>query len=217
MRSLSSAWVDLVLAPPHPDRPCSLTAAFFVGSVMLIGPLLPTGFIPPDDLSADTGDDSSLPPGSTLTSRLESQRRKQARAARSSSQQEREARCIRAIGGGTTRQPTHSCQAASVRPTRRRPPFRSTSHPRGERSGVSKQDDRGRVARGATGCVARRTHLKVGLRWFGSEKYILVAGERRWRDVLAAACTGRWNAICASIRGTGEHHQRRRVWCAPRW
>jgi multidrug efflux pump subunit AcrB len=47
---------------PHPDD--AGRGVFFVGSFMLV-PLLPTGFMPPDDLS-QTQVTVSLPPGSTF-------------------------------------------------------------------------------------------------------------------------------------------------------
>lgn len=50
---LKHRWATLIAA-----------AAFFVGSIMLI-PLLPTGFIPPDD-NSQTQVYLELPPGSTL-------------------------------------------------------------------------------------------------------------------------------------------------------
>jgi len=54
-------WVRWALA--HRWITCIAAGAFFVGSIMLI-PLLPTGFIPPDDLS-QTQVYLELQPGST--------------------------------------------------------------------------------------------------------------------------------------------------------
>ena len=54
-----SAW-----ASKHRWITLGAAGAFFVGSVMLI-PLLPTGFVPPDD-NSQTQVNIELPPGSTL-------------------------------------------------------------------------------------------------------------------------------------------------------
>lgn len=67
---ISSAW-----ALKHRWVTMAAAGAFFVGSIMLI-PLLPTGFIPPDD-NSQTQVNIELPPGSTL-----SQTRAAAEAAR---------------------------------------------------------------------------------------------------------------------------------------
>ena len=80
----------------HRGWTVAATALFFVGSFMLV-PLLPTGFIPPDDLS-QTQVHVTLPPGSTLA-----QTRAAAEAAREVVRQHPQIlQVYTAIGGGAS-------------------------------------------------------------------------------------------------------------------
>ncbi len=105
-------------------------AAFFVGSLALI-PLLPTGFIPPDDL-AQTKLTIELPPGSTFDQTLE--RAEQTRVLLAKNPDVR--LIYTAIGGGSTGNDPFAPGGA---PEARKATFLINLTPRDERS-VSKQD-----------------------------------------------------------------------------
>ncbi|MFM2059287.1 MAG: hypothetical protein RLY71_3672 [Pseudomonadota bacterium] len=140
--------------------------AFFVGSFALV-PLLPTGFIPPDDLS-QTQVTVTLPPGSTYAQTLAT-----AEAARAVVRQQPHVKLIyTAIGGGNAGADPFAPQGAAE--VRKAVLTLNMTHRR-DRPGVSKQDIeadlRERLA------VLPGARVKVG---FGgsSEKYLLVlAGE----------------------------------------
>jgi multidrug efflux pump subunit AcrB len=140
--------------------------AFFVGSFALV-PLLPTGFIPPDDLS-QTQVTVTLPPGSTYAQTLVT-----AEAARAVVRQQPHVKLIyTAIGGGRAGADPFAPQGAAE--VRKAVLTLNMTHRR-DRPGVSKQDIeadlRERLA------VLPGARVKVG---FGgsSEKYLLVlAGE----------------------------------------
>jgi multidrug efflux pump subunit AcrB len=140
--------------------------AFFVGSFMLV-PLLPTGFIPPDDLS-QTQVSVTLPPGSTL-----SQTYAVAEQAREIVQRNAHVKMVyTAIGGGATGANAFELQgAADVRQASLTVNFT----PRKQRPGITKQDLERQLREGLADVPGAR--VKVG---FGgsSEKYVLVlAGE----------------------------------------
>jgi multidrug efflux pump subunit AcrB len=146
---------------------------FLVGSFMLV-PLLPTGFIPPDDLS-QTQVTLTLPPGTTFAQTYAT-----AEAAREIVQKNKDVKLIyTAIGGGNTGgDPFAPGGAAEV--TRATLTINMT--PRTERGGVKKQVVEGQLRDALNDLPGAR--VKVG---FGgsNEKYVLVlAGEDG--DQLAA-------------------------------
>ena len=141
-------------------------AVFLVGSFALV-PLLPTGFIPPDDLS-QTQVIISLPPGSTYQQTFAA-----AEAAREMVQKNPHVKLVyTAIGGGATGgDPFAPAGAAEVR----KATLTINMTPRGERRGLSKQDIEAQLRTAVEALPGAR--VKVG---FGgsSEKYVLVlAGE----------------------------------------
>lgn len=138
------------------------TVGFFVGSFMLV-PYLPTGFIPPDDLS-QTQVTITLPPGSTLkeTTALAEQARQLV------TRNPHVKLVYTAIGGGAAGADPFAPQgAASVT----KAVLTINMTPRKERPGVSKQDIEGELRKLVDELPGAR--VKVG---FGgsSEKYILV-------------------------------------------
>ncbi len=141
-------------------------AVFFVGGFMLAG-LLPTGFLPPDDLS-QTQVTVTLPPGSSFDQTL-----KAAERARELVSAHRHVKLVyTAVGGGNTgSDPFAGGGAAEV--TKATLTLNLT--PRGERGGVSKQDVEAELRDALAALPGAR--VKVG---FGgsSEKYVVVlAGE----------------------------------------
>lgn len=143
------------------------TAVFFVGSFGLAG-LLPTGFLPPDDLS-QTQVTLTLPPGSTLA-----QSRATAEQARALVQKNPHVKLVyTAIGGGATGSDPFAGGAGAADVTKATLTINLT--PRGERGGVSKQDVEGQLREALA--VLPGARVKVG---FGgsSEKYVLsIAGD----------------------------------------
>ena len=149
------------------------TAVFFVGSFLLV-PLLPTGFIPPDDLS-QTQVTVTLPPGSTLADTTAAA--EQARALVGSHPQVK--MVYTAIGGGAAGADPFAPQGAAE--VRKAVLTINMTH-RDDRPGISKQDIEADLRERLEALPGART--KVG---FGgsSEKYILVlAGENG--ETLAA-------------------------------
>jgi len=139
---------------------------FLVGSLMLV-PLLPTGFIPPDDLS-QTQVSLTLPPGSTFKQTLAA-----AEQARELVQKNPYVKLVyTAVGGGSTgSDPFMPGGAAEV--TKATLTIKMTH--RDQRRGVSKQDIEAQLREAVS--VIPGARVKVG---FGgsSEKYVLVlAGE----------------------------------------
>ena len=142
------------------------TAIFFAGSLSLVQ-YLPTGFMPPDDLS-QTQVTLTLPPGSTFKQTLAA-----AEQARQVVQKNRHVKLIyTAIGGGATgSDPFAPAGAADVRTA----VLTINMTPRDERGGISKQTVEAELRDALVDIPGAR--VKVG---FGgsSEKYILVlAGE----------------------------------------
>jgi multidrug efflux pump subunit AcrB len=135
---------------------------FFVGSFALV-PLLPTGFIPPDDLS-QTQVSIELPPGSTFKQTLEA-----AEQARAIVQKNEHVKLVyTAVGGGSTGgDPFMASGAAEAR----KATLTINMTPRGERRGVSKQEVEAQLRAAVE--VIPGARVKVG---FGgsSEKYVLV-------------------------------------------
>ncbi|MDP3821536.1 MAG: efflux RND transporter permease subunit [Burkholderiales bacterium] len=139
---------------------------FLVGSFMLV-PLLPTGFIPPDDLS-QTQVAISLPPGATFEQTFAA-----AEAARVLVQKNEHVKLVyTAVGGGNTgADPFAPSGAAEVR----KATLTINMTPRDERKGVTKQTIEAQLREAVE--VLPGARVKVG---FGgsAEKYILVlAGE----------------------------------------
>ena len=146
---------------------------FLVGSLMLV-PLLPTGFIPPDDLS-QTQVALALPPGATFEQTYAT-----AEAARRIVDRNADVKLVyTAIGGGATgADPFAISGAAEVR----KATLTINLTPRAQRHGVTKQQVEAQLRDALAALPGAR--VKVG---FGgsSEKYVLVlAGEDG--DVLTA-------------------------------
>jgi multidrug efflux pump subunit AcrB len=140
--------------------------AFLVGSFALV-PFLPTGFLPPDDLS-QTQVAISLPPGATFAQTLAT-----AEAARVIVQKNEHVKLVyTAVGGGNTgADPFAPGGAAEVR----KATLTINMTPRAERKGLSKQAVEAQLREAVEMLPGAR--VKVG---FGgsSEKYVLVlAGE----------------------------------------
>jgi multidrug efflux pump subunit AcrB len=147
---------------------------FLVGSFALV-PFLPTGFLPPDDLS-QTQVAISLPPGATFEQTFAA-----AEAARLIVQKNEHVKLVyTAVGGGNTgADPFAASGAAEVR----KATLTINMTPRSERGGLSKQAVEAQLREAVE--VLPGARVKVG---FGgsSEKYVLVlAGEDG--NVLAAA------------------------------
>ncbi len=139
------------------------TIVFFVGSFALV-PLLPTGFIPPDDLS-QTQVTLTLPPGSNFEQSFAA-----AEQAREIVQQNQHVKLVyTAVGGGNTGADTFT-PGASL-PEVRKATLTINMTPRGERGGVSKQAVEAELRQALEAIPGAR--IKVG---FGAsaEKYVLV-------------------------------------------
>jgi multidrug efflux pump subunit AcrB len=144
-----------------------VTAVFFVGSFAL-ATRLPTGFLPPDDLS-QTQVTLTLPPGSTFAQTLAA-----AEQARALVQRHPHVKLIyTAVGGGATgSDPFAMAGAAEVT----KAVLTINLTPRGERGGVSKQAVEGELRQALAEVPGAR--VKVGLAGSGGNKYQLVlAGE----------------------------------------
>jgi multidrug efflux pump subunit AcrB len=142
------------------------TAVFVFGSVSLV-PLLPTGFLPPDDLS-QTQVSLELPPGSTFAQTVALAER-----ARVAVAADPDVKLVyTAVGGGSTgADPFAPAGGAEAR----KATLTINLTPRGERKGVSKQAVEGRLREAVAALPGAR--FKVGLGG-SSEKYQLVlAGE----------------------------------------
>ncbi len=139
-----------------------VAAVFFVGSFMLV-PLLPKGFLPPDDLS-QTQIYLALPPGATFAETLAA-----AEQARKIAQADADVRLVyTAVGGGKAgSDPFAPSGAAEVR----KATLTLNLTPRGERPGLTKQAIEGRLRAALTAIPG--VQVKVGLA-SGNEKYILV-------------------------------------------
>ncbi|MDN3545796.1 efflux RND transporter permease subunit [Kinneretia asaccharophila] len=150
----------------HRVKTLLATAVFTLGSLGLVG-LLPTGFIPPDDLS-QTQVNITLAPGSTFKQTAEA-----AEAAGAIVKNHPHVRLIyTAIGGGSAGSDPF---AVGGSPEVRKATLTLNLSPRGERPGLSKQDIEAQLRESLERIPGVR--IKVG---FGgsSEKYVLVlAGE----------------------------------------
>jgi multidrug efflux pump subunit AcrB len=138
------------------------TAVFLVGSIMLV-PLLPTGFIPPDDLS-QTQVTVTLPPGSTFKDTYAL-----AEQAREIVQQNPQIKLVyTAIGGGSAGADPFAPQGAGE--VRKAVLTINMTH-RNDRKGISKQDVEAQLRTALE--VLPGARVKVGL-GASSEKYVLV-------------------------------------------
>lgn len=150
----------------HRVKTLLATAVFTLGSLGLVG-LLPTGFIPPDDLS-QTQVNITLAPGSTFKQTAEA-----AEAAGAIVKNHPHVRLIyTAIGGGAAGSDPF---AVGGSPEVRKATLTLNLSPRGERPGLSKQDIEAQLRESLERIPGVR--IKVG---FGgsAEKYVLVlAGE----------------------------------------
>jgi multidrug efflux pump subunit AcrB len=157
-------WVRWCLK--HRVKTALAAVVFLLGSMSLLQ-FLPTGFIPPDDLS-QTQVSLALPPGSTFAQTFAA-----AEQAREIVQRNPHVRLVyTAIGGGTTGGDPF---APSGAPEVRKATLTINMTPRAERKGLSKQAIEGQLRVALE--VIPGARVKVG---FGgsSEKYILVlAGE----------------------------------------
>ncbi len=139
------------------------TAVFFVGSFSLV-PLLPTGFIPPDDLS-QTQVTITLPPGSTLRQTTET-----AEHARQLVQRHPQVRLVyTAVGGGAAGSDPFSMSGV---PEVRTAVLTINLTPRQERRGVSKQDVEAQLRQTLEAVPGAR--ISVGLGGAAGNKYVLV-------------------------------------------
>lgn len=183
-RMLTPMMAAYILKPPKKERPepgwitrylgwarwclkhrvltMGATAVFFFGSFGLAG-MLPTGFIPPDDLS-QTQVNVTLPPGSTLA-----QAKATAEQARQLVAQNPHVKLVyTAIGGGATGSDPFAGGGGAADVTKATLTINLT--PRGERGGLSKQDVEAQLRDALA--VLPGARVKVG---FGgsSEKYVL--------------------------------------------
>ncbi|MCG5056063.1 MAG: efflux RND transporter permease subunit, partial [Myxococcales bacterium] len=142
-------------------------AVFFVGSFSLV-PLLSTGFIPPDDLS-QTQVTLRLPPGSTFKQTLAA-----AETARALVEKNPHVKLIyTAVGGGSTGSDPFAGGGGIADVTKATLTLQMT--PRGERTGISKQDIEGELRQALEAVPGARVNVGFG---GSSEKYVLVlAGE----------------------------------------
>ena len=136
--------------------------AFFAGSFALV-PLLPTAFIPPDDLS-QTQVTLALPPGSTLE-----QTRAAAEQARALIQKHPHVRLVyTAVGGGMAGGDPFASQGAAEA---RKATLTLNLTPRGDRSGISKQA----IEQDLREALAELPGVRVDVGLGGAnDKYILV-------------------------------------------
>jgi multidrug efflux pump subunit AcrB len=163
-------WVEWCLK--HRVTTLLAAAAFFVGSFALV-PLLPTGFLPPDDLS-QTQVYLSLPPGSTFSQSLAT-----AEQARRIVEKHPHVKMIyTAVGGGAAgSDPFAPRGAAEVR----KATLTINMTPRSQRGGVKKQQ----VERELREALAVLPGARVTVGFGGSsEKYVLVLASENG-EVLA--------------------------------
>jgi len=159
------AWLDRYLGWAewclnHRVKTLLGAAAFFFGSFALV-PLLPTGFIPPDDLS-QTQVYIALPPGSTFAETLAT-----AEQARKVVEKNPHVKLVyTAVGGGLSGSDPFAPQGAEVR----KATLTVNMTPRGERGGVKKQAVEGQLRQALAEIPGAR--ISVGLAG-AQEKYLL--------------------------------------------
>jgi len=155
-------------------------AVFFSGSLLLV-PLLPTGFMPPDDLS-QTQVHVELPPGSTFEKTFSAAEHARALVQRHPHVEQ----VYTAIGGGSAGADPFVPRGA---PEVRKATLTLNLTPREKRGGLSKQTIEGELRRALEAVPGAR--IEVGLSGSG-EKYILVlAGEDGEALARYAAIVGR--------------------------
>jgi multidrug efflux pump subunit AcrB len=152
-------------------------AGFFFGSFALV-PLLPTGFIPPDDLS-QTQVYLSLPPGSTFRETLAAAER-----AREIVQRHPHVKMVyTAVGGGAAgSDPFMPRGAAEVR----KATLTINMTPRSQRGGVTKQTVERELREALTALPGARVTVGFG---GSSEKYILVLASENGQALTEHART----------------------------
>lgn len=160
----------------HRVKTSIAAVVFFCGVLFGLTPLLPTGFIPPDDLW-QTQVALTLPPGSTFEQTL--QKVKQAESIVGASPQVRT--IYTTIGGGASGSDPFAPQGASEV---RKATLTVNLTRRQERRGISKQDIEGEFRRGLEALVGVR--VRVGLAG-GSEKYQLAISGDDGRLLLETA------------------------------
>jgi multidrug efflux pump subunit AcrB len=159
------AWAGWCLK--HRVLTMAATALFFVGSFMLV-PLLPTGFIPPDDLS-QTQVTVTLPPGSSYQQTLAA-----AEQARKLIEKNEHVKLVyTAVGGGATG--SNGFDPGGALPDVRKATLTINMTPRGERHGLSKQAVEAQFREALAVLPGARVNVGFGQ---SAEKYVLVlAGE----------------------------------------
>ena len=159
------AWAGWCLK--HRVLTMAATGVFFIGSFMLV-PCLPTGFIPPDDLS-QTQVTVTLPPGSNYTQTLAA-----AEQARLLVQQNPHVKMVyTAVGGGSTG--SNTFEPGGGLADVRKATLTINMTPRGERGGLKKQAVEGQLREALEALPGARVNVGFGQ---SSEKYVLVlAGE----------------------------------------
>ena len=146
----------------HRVRTTLIAVVFFFGTLLGLTPLLPTGFIPPDDLS-QTQVALTLPPGSTFNQTLELVKQAEAVVGKNPHVKT----IYTTIGGGASGSDPFAPQGvAEVR----KGTLTINLTPRGERRGISKQDIEAGFRRELE--VIPGARIKVGLGG-SSEKYQL--------------------------------------------
>lgn len=155
-------------------------AVFFFGGLLLV-PLLPSGFMPPDDLS-QTQVHVELPPGSTFERTFAAAEHARRIVERNPFVE----RIYTAVGGGSAGGDPFTPRAA---PEARKATLTMDLTPRGQRRGVSKQTIEEQLRRALQDVPGARIEVGLGA-W--SEKYILVLSGNDG-DALArhAAIVGR--------------------------
>ena len=151
----------------HKGRTAAITALFFCGVLFGLAPLLPTGFIPPDDLS-QTQISLALPPGSTLH-----QTHQSVQLAEKLARENPHVKTLyTTIGGGASgSDPFASGGVSDVREAT----LTINLTPREERNGLSKQaietDLRNRMAE------LPGVRVKVGLGGSGEKYQLVLSGD----------------------------------------
>ena len=173
-------------------RPATLlvTAAFFLGSFLLI-PLLPSGFVPPDDYS-QTQVHLSLPPGSTYKETLAT-----AEQARQLIQTHPHVKLIyTAIGGGRSGNDVFVANSAG---DPRKASLTINLSPRENRRGITKQDIERDLRQRLTALPGARVKIGLGS---AAEKYTLVLASED--SSLLAAQARKVESELRTIPGVGS-------------
>lgn len=151
----------------HKLKTAAISTLFFFGVLVGLAPLLPTGFIPPDDLS-QTQISLTLPPGSTLAQ----SRAAVARAEALSWQNPHVKSIYTAIGGGASGSDPF---APSTGGEVRKATLTINLTPRDERHGISKQQIEANLRSAMTDVPGVR--VKVGLGGSGEKYQLALSGD----------------------------------------